>query len=148
MNAETAMLPALLGCVCLASFLPSRGCEHHVFRVALLSIVFSLAVGQNVSVLCRTWCDEGVTAASECHHKNSPTRPTVAGDENCDSVLMAATAVLRGDERREVSVQNAQLSVPVLRPQLAHLTVGPRPAYQAGRERSLERRPLSTALRI
>jgi hypothetical protein len=119
-----------------------------VFRVALLSIVFSLAVGQTVALLCRTWCDEGVTAASECHHKNSSTTPSVAGNENCDSVLMAATAVLRGDERREVSFQNAHQAVPVLRHQLAHLTVGPRPGYQSGRERSLERRPLSTALRI
>ena len=118
-----------------------------MFRVALLSIVFLLAVGQNDALLCRTWCDPGVTAAIECHHKNSSTTPSVAY-KHCDSVGMAATAVLRGDERREVSFQNAHQSVPVLRHQLAHSTVGPRPGYQAGRDSSLEKRPLSTALRI
>lgn len=119
-----------------------------MFRAALLSIVFSLAVGQSVALLCRTWCDAHVAAASECHHKDSLSTPSVAGNENCENVVAAATAVLREDVRREVSSQNAHQAIPVPRYQLAQLTIDERRGQEPWREWSLEKRPLSTALRI
>ena len=63
-----------------------------MFRAVLLSIVLSLAVGQNVALLCRAWCNAHVAAASGCHHEDSPTTPTVAGDESCDNLVVVATA--------------------------------------------------------
>jgi len=122
--------------------------EHHVFRAVLLSIVLSLAVGQNVALLCRAWCNAHVAAASGCHHEDSSTTPTVAGDESCDNVAVAATAVLREDVRRSVSSQDANHAIPVPRYQLAQFTIDTRQNQEAGRRWLLENRPLSTALRI
>lgn len=119
-----------------------------MFRAALLSIVFSLTVGQNVALLCSTWCDAHAAAASACQHKNSSTTPGVAGDENCDKVVVAAIAVLREDVRRGVSSPDANQAIPVPRYQLAQLTIDARPGQEPWREWSLENRPLSTALRI
>jgi hypothetical protein len=113
----------------------------------LVSIVVSLAVGQNVALLCRTWCDAVAATASECHHKNSSTTPSVAGDEDCGTVVLAATALLREDVRRDVSSHTNQ-AIPVPRYQLAQLTIDARLGQKPWREWSLEQRPLSTALRI
>ena len=118
-----------------------------MFRTVLLSIVFSLAGGQDLALLCRTWCDGHAVAATECHHKNSRT-PSVAGSENCDSGVAAATAVLREDVRRDVSSRNGNQAIPVVRYQLAQLTIGAGSLQEPWREWSLENRPLSTALRI
>lgn len=119
-----------------------------MFRAALFSIVFSLAVGQNVALLCRTWCDAHVAGPSECHHKDSISTPSVAGNEDCDNVVAAATAVLREDVRRQVSSQNAHQAVPVPRYQLAQLTIDARHGQEPWRAWALEKRPLATALRI
>jgi hypothetical protein len=123
-------------------------CEHHMSQAVVLSIVLTLAVGQNLTLLCRTWCDaHEAAAASECHHKNSSPAPSVAGDDNCDNLAALATAVLR-DVRRDVSPQDANETIPVPRYLLGQLTVDTRLGQEAGREWSLEERPLSTALRI
>ena len=119
-----------------------------MFRTALLSIVFSLAVGQNVALLCRAWCDAHLAAASECHHESSPQTPSVAGSENCDNVVGDATAVLREDALRDVSSRAASQAIPVLRYHLDQLTIDTRPGRQARREWPLAKRPLATALRI
>jgi hypothetical protein len=119
-----------------------------VFRAVVLSIVFSLAVGQDVALLCRTWCDAHVAAASECHHKDSSARPSVAGNEHCDNVVVAATAVLREDVRRDVSSQGANQAIPVPRYQFAQSTIDARSGQEPWRAWSLEKRPLTTALRI
>jgi hypothetical protein len=119
-----------------------------MFRTALLSIVCSLAVGPHVALLCRTWCDAHVAAASDCHHKNSSAAPSVAGDEDCGNVVVAATAVLREDMRRDVSSQGANQAIPAPRYQLAQSTIDARSGQEPWREGSLERRLLSTALRI
>jgi hypothetical protein len=119
-----------------------------VFQVTVLSIVLTLAVGQNIALLCRTWCDAHSAAASECHYENSSTGPSLAGDESCDKGVVDTIAVLKEDVRRDVSSQDANQAIPVPRYQLAQLKVDARPDQEAWRERSLERRPLSTALRI
>lgn len=117
-----------------------------MFRAALLSIVFSLAVGQNVALLCRTWCDAHVAAASECHHENSSSTPSMAGDEDCDNA--AVVVVLKEDVWRDVSSQDANQAIPVPRDQLAQLTIDTRRGHEPWRKWSLEHFPLSTALRI
>ena len=119
-----------------------------MFRAVLLSIVLSLAVGQNVALLCRAWCNAHVAAASGCHHEDSPTTPTVAGDESCDNLVVVATAVLREDVRPNVSSQDANHAIPVPRYQLAQFTIDTCQNREAGRRWLLENRPLSTALRI
>ena len=119
-----------------------------MFRAALFSIVFSLAVGQNAALLCRTWCDAHVAVASECHHQNSSHTPSLAGDENCDNVVMAATAVLREDTRRDVSSQGANQAIPVPRYKLTQSTIDASPGEEPWHAWLLEKHPLATALRI
>ena len=119
-----------------------------MFQAAVLSIVLTLAVGQNVALLCRTWCDAHAAAASECHHEHSSNTPSVAGDDNCGNPVVGATAVVREDVRRGVSSQDTNHAIPVPRYQLAQLRIDSCPGQETWRERSLEKRPLSTTLRI
>jgi hypothetical protein len=119
-----------------------------VFQAVALSIALTLAVGQNAALLCRSWCDTHAAAASECHHETSSDTPSVVGSERCDSEVLGAAAVLRQDMRRGVSPTNADHAVAVPRYQLDALTTGARPGQEPGRECSLDKRPLSTALRI
>lgn len=119
-----------------------------MLRTVLLSIVFSLAVGQDLALLCSTRCDGHAVGASECYHKNSSRMPSVAASENCDKVVVAATAVLREDVRRDASSRNGNQAIPAPRYQLAQLTIGAGSGQEPWREWSLEKRPLSTALRI
>lgn len=119
-----------------------------MFRTALLSIVFALAVGQNVTLLCKTWCSAHAAAASGRHHEDSSTGLSVASDDSCDKVVAGATAILREDVWRGVSSPDANRAIPVPRYQLARLTIDACLGQEPWRESSLERRPLSTALRI
>jgi len=106
-------------CVLVGFVLATVSYEHHVFRTALLSIVFSLTVGQNVALLCRTWCDARSVAASECHHESSFATRIVASGENCDTVDIAATAILGEDVRRDISSRDANQAIPAAHYQLA-----------------------------
>jgi hypothetical protein len=121
-----------------------------VFRAALLSIVVSLAVGPNASLLCGTWCAAKAAAASGCHHKTLCDTLGVARDSNCDNVVggPAATAALREDVRRGVSSQDASQAVPVTRDQFVQLTIDAAPGHEPWRAPTPDSRPLSTALRI
>ena len=141
--------PGFRGHASLVLFLPPPGYECRVFRAALLSIVLSLAVGQNVALLCRAWCQARVAAASGCHHEGAPSTPSVAGDKDCDNaVVAAATAILKEDVRRDVSSPGANHTIRVPRYQLAQLPIDTRQNQEAGRGWLLGNRPLSTALRI
>lgn len=132
----------------LASFLPPYRTEYHVLRAVVLSIVATVGVGQNVGLLCRTWCDALAATASECHHENSSTTSIVAGDEDCGKVVVAATAVLREDVRRDVPSQDTNQAIPIPPYALAQLKVDARPGQEPWRDGSLEKRLLSAALRI
>ena len=141
------------GCFCeltgvmVGVLLAIHGSGRCIVQAVVLSIGLTLAVGPNVELLCKTWCPQAA-AASECHHKSSSPTPNVAGDKNCDNVVAAAIAVLRDDVRRGVSSQDANQAIPVPRYQLAQLTIDARRGQEPWWESSLERRPLSTALRI
>ena len=122
--------------------------KHHVFRAALLSIVLSLAAGQNAVILvCKAWCDEHAATASECHHDNSSTTPSVVGGD-CGDMVSAHTAILREDTRRDVSSADANHATSAPRYQLAQLTIDARPGQEVRRAWSVAERPLSTVLRL
>ena len=78
-----------------------------MFRAAVLSIVLTLAVGPNASLLCGTWCDPQAVAARGCHDEDPVTPPSVAGDGSCDHVVLSVAAFLREDVRRGVSAPDA-----------------------------------------
>jgi len=119
-----------------------------VFRAAVLSIVLTLAVGPNATLLCRTWCDPQAAAASVCRHEAPATSPSVAGDDSCDNMVLSAAAFLRKDVRRGVSAPDAAHAVLVPRYQLAQSTTDASRRHEPGREWPLDKRPLPTVLRI
>ena len=118
-----------------------------MFKPAVLSIVLALAVGPNASLVCRM-CHQKAAAASECHHEPLATSPSVADGDGCDRVVLGVAAFLREDMRRGVSSPDMNQAIPIPRYQLAHSTTDARPGREPGRERPLENRPLSTAVRI
>ena len=129
----------------LASFLLPCSGEHHVFRAAVLSIVLTLAVGQNATLLCRAWCDLHAAAASGCHHEASASSAIVAGRNSCDDAVLGAGAFLREEGGRVVAAPIAVHATFVPRHLLARLTTDVRRGPESGRGWS--QRPLST-LRI
>jgi hypothetical protein len=112
--------------------------------------VLTLAAGPNASLLCRTWCDPQVAAASLCHHEDQATSPSVAGDDCCpnrDNGVLSAAEFFPKDMRRGVSPDDVQ-AIPVLRHELAHSPTDASRGDEPGREWSLEKSPLPTVLRI
>ena len=117
-----------------------------MFRAALVSIVLTLAVGQDATLLCSVWCHPQSAAASGCRHEGSSLSPVVTGDSSCDREL-GAGAFLR-EEAGLVGAAIVAHAIVVPRYQIAQLTTVARPGWATGREWALATRPLSTALRL
>ena len=119
-----------------------------MFRTALFSIVFSLAIGQNASLLCKVWCDPGAAAASGCHHARCPTdSPKLIGDD-CDANTRGGDAFLKEEGRRSVSATDGGHAIAAPHYQFALGTAGARADRAPWRSPPLETRPLDIALRI
>jgi hypothetical protein len=127
-----------------ADLAPMDG-EPHVFRTALLSIVLTLAVGQNASLLCKAWCPDATSAG--CRHQESTTSPSVSADDNCGDTFVGPVALVREDARR-TAAPDAQNALVVQRFQLAPSPADLRPGFESGQRRPLEARPLVITLRI
>ena len=117
-----------------------------MFRAALFSIVLTLAVGQNTSLLCKVWCPDATSA--RCPHHDSTTSPSVSAHDTCRSDVGGAVAVVREDARRTAAAPDAQnaLAVPRFLLALSHTELGS--GIESGRRLLLEERPLVIALRI
>ena len=119
-----------------------------MFRVAVLSIVVALAVGENARLLCTVWCDPTEAAAAGFHHHDSTNSSSVKGADPCSNAVLSVTAFVREDMRRAVSAPDAQQAVAVPRYQFSPSTAETRARGDSARKRSLENRPLETTLRI
>jgi hypothetical protein len=121
------------------------GGEHRVFRGALFSIVLTLAVGPNASLLCKVWCSD--TTSAGCRHQDSTTSASVSAHGNCRTDVGGAVAFVREDARRAAAAPDAQntLAVPRFLWVLSHTDLGF--GLESGRL-LLEERPLLIALRI
>ena len=115
-----------------------------MFRAALFSIVLTLAVGHNASLLCKFWCPEPTSA--ECPHGDS-TSPSVSADDSCGRAVVEAVAVIREDARR-TSAPDAQNAFAVPRFLLALSQIDLGFGCESGRRLLFEERPLVIALRI
>jgi hypothetical protein len=122
------------------------GGEHHVFRPVLFSIVLTLAVGQNASLLCKVWCPD--TTSAGCPHQDSTTSPSVSADDRCSSVVVGAVVFVREDVRRTAAAPDAQTALVVPRFRLPASPTDVRSGCESGRRLPLEERPLIFALRI
>jgi hypothetical protein len=130
-------------------FCPLNG-EDHVFRTALFSIVLSLAVGQNASLLCKTLCDPAAAAGNGCHDHSgrSGSSVTLTGGHHCDSDAPLVTAYVKENVRRSAPAPQTVSSLPIARYLAVSTMVALHPNHGPGRLPSLEKRPLDTALRI
>ena len=117
-----------------------------MFRTALVSIVLTLAVGQNASLFCEAWCHDRMSA--ECPHEDSTTSPRASSEDSCRSADVGAVTFVGEDARRTAAAQNAQnaLAVPrfLVAPSPSHLRSG----FELRWRLLLEERPLILALRI
>jgi hypothetical protein len=120
--------------------------EYHVFRAALFSIVLTLAVGQNASLLCKVWCHD--TTSAGCPHHDSTTSPSMSADDSCSTPVVAAVAFVREDARRTIAAPDGQNALVVPRFRLFFSPTELRPGSGSGRRLPLEERPLVIALRI
>ena len=84
-----------------------------MFRALLLSIVLTLAAGQNATQFCGVWChsDEGI--AGTCEHQVGITPPSgIVVNDGC--YLNSDSIVFVGENaRRGTSASNVQGGVPV-----------------------------------
>lgn len=110
----------------------------------------TLAAGQNAALLCSTWCDAHAPTASACHHPDpTPSTNVDAGDDCCKAALSASTTTfLREDVRLGVSRADSVYAIPAVNSLPAQSTIDARLGQSPGRDWSLEKRPLPTALRL
>jgi hypothetical protein len=124
------------------------GSRLHVFRAAALSIVLFLAVGQNVTLLCKVWCDPQGAAATGCQHTDGATSASMTRNDDCNPVGLGVIAFVSEDVRRGTSAPNALHVVSVPRFRLALLPADIRSGHEPGQRTLLKAQPLVTPLRI
>ena len=117
-----------------------------MFRATVLSIVLTLAIGQNAGLLCTVWCPDATSTA--CPHRDSTTSPSVRADDTCTNVVVGAVAFVGEHGRRTAPGPDLQNALVVLRFRFVAPPIDPRPGYESGRRLLLEERPLGIALRI
>jgi hypothetical protein len=118
-----------------------------VLRAFVFSIVLTLAVGQDASLLCAVWCHPAAGPTGACEHQEPGTSPSVAGTDDCPEVAAPPTAFVREDVRREGPAPDTLYAVVVPPFQFAPPS---RSAFGSdlGHGPPLETRPLVLALRI
>ena len=119
-----------------------------MFRLAVLSIVFTLAAAPEATLLCRLWCPNDASAG-DCEHHRQASSISVKATDVCDAATPnVAAALTREDSRRVASGDVTGHAVPVERYQIRLLTRGTRTVESWAREHALEKRPLQTFLRL
>jgi hypothetical protein len=131
----------------LAPILPGVWRVSTVFRAVLLSIVLTLAAGQNGALWCDVWCLAGEVTGSACEHQTTTASPRLDVDDNC-TFSGHANVFVSEDARRSTSTPTAQSAVCV--PQFAFTP--PSSVSLSGHEATgrqlLDLRPIVLALRI
>ena len=124
------------------------GSELHVFRAAVVLIVLTLAMGQNVVLLClcQVWCDPHGAAATGCHSDRA-TSPSLTGNDDCTDTF-GAMAFVREDVRRGTCTPDARHAVAIPAFRFAPPPTDIRSGHDPGQPPLLEARPLVTPLRI
>jgi hypothetical protein len=127
-------------------FCPYLG-ERSVFRAAVLSIVLTLAIGPNATLLCSVWCHPDEAQTSACQHQDATTSPRVTGEDSCRTVPASPTAFVREEAKRgsPTPISQQAMAVPLFR--LGPPTHATR-AYEATPSLDTATSPLLIALRI
>jgi hypothetical protein len=119
-----------------------------VFRAAVVSIVLTLAVGQDTALVCSVWCHPPEAAPGVCEHQHQLTPLSVTGNDSCTQLAAGATVFVREDVRRGASAPDAKHGVVV-----AGFQFVPPPAHSMSgiklrQETPLRASPFILALRI
>ena len=130
----------------MAWVLPSPVVSINVFRAAILSIVLTLAAGQNIGLLCHLWCPPDAATTSGCEHQTT-TSPSLTPYEVCNEAVSDATAIAR-EEGRRTAAPHGQSATVVPRFAFAAPSFEARSGYEPDCRRLLDARPLVLALRI
>jgi hypothetical protein len=83
-----------------------------VLRAAVLSVVLTLAIGPNATLLCSVWCHPDEVKTSTCQHQSATTSPQVTGEDRCRTVATTVTAFVREDARRGPQTPHPAVLVP------------------------------------
>ena len=121
--------------------------SSNVFRAALLSIVLTLAAGQDAALLCSVWCHSGGGMAGACEHQTQAATPGVGAHDDC-AVNGNPVMFVREDGRRSASAPDVAGAVAVARFAFTPPGAGNLSAYEPNGRLLLELRPLVLALRI
>jgi hypothetical protein len=119
-----------------------------VVRSAAVTVVLALAAGPPAGLLCKSVCDPQVAAATGCHHPEPDTAAAWVGADACDPLAAVVPALIREDVRRAWSAPYAGHAVLTTTGHSAIRAVSARREGSCQPHRLLERRPLSTHLRI
>lgn len=119
----------------------------NVFRGAVLSIVLAVAVGPNVSLLCRVWCDPQAAVASGCHDEGSGSPTAVVKEDGCWRAAFSVAPFL-GQEARRGAVAGAMDVAATVPSSIAPHMLATGVSHAVGFARPFETRPLPIALRI
>ena len=131
----------------MAQVLPLCITSSNVFRAALLSLVLTLALGQNVALLCGTWCHSGAGMVGACEHQTQATTPSVVANDDC-AVNANPVVFVREDGRRSASAPDVARAVAVAGFAFTPPAAGTLSGYEPNGRLLLELRPLVLALRI
>lgn len=71
-----------------------------MFRAAVLSIVLTLAIGPNTTLLCSIWCHPEGATTSSCQHPEATTSPQVTGEDGCRTAPAIEAAFVREEAKR------------------------------------------------
>ena len=130
----------------LAQDLPLSVLSSNVFRAALLSIVLTMAAGQNVALVCGVWCHSGEGMAGACEHQTEATAPSIVANDEC-AINGNPVVFVREDGRRNSLPEVAGPLAPA-RFEFTPPAAGALSAYEPNSRPLLQRRPLVLALRI
>ena len=119
-----------------------------MFRVALLSIVLTLAAGPSAALLCGTWCHSAARMAGACEHHTQAVTPGVSASDEC-AVNGNPAVFVREDARRSTSAPDVTGVIAAARFAFTSpVAGGTLSGYELNSRLLLELRPLVLALRI
>ena len=123
-----------------------------MFRTALVAVLLTLAIGQEVSLLCHVFCEAYRSAESRCHPREQvPTSSSVATASECCPTPNAELFFSNEKERIRAFTRTSESFTYVANcTSLANATdTDPEaPGYAIRSDRLLDTRPLVTPRRI
>lgn len=117
-------------------------------RTAAFIVVLALAGIPDAAILCQALCAPQADETNPCDHGGASPLQIAAADHCCDDMVAGAADSQFPALRRDSSLPNGDVAIPVLGGALVRSATTDRLGYEPGRRPSLAHRPLPTILRI